>query len=318
MAHRAIITGVAGFLGGFLAEHLLDCGDAVLGCSRDGMWKPYAPSTLKSRVPIVAWDVGSPSGLSKAAQRELEDFRPDHVYHLAALSIPVDCGQEEPLPRATAVNVDGTRRVMRWAASLSPRPRVIFASTCQVYAPVTPETPLIDELAPVGPTRAYGQTKLAAETEVRRAIEQHGCDAIIIRSFQHTGPRQDGRIMLPQWAKQFATGGTGPVEVYSRDAYLDLTDGRDAARAYRLLAERGRSAEVYNVGSGIARRSGEVLDMLRAMADSERPIVELRPGFKQDPIADISRLVELTGWRPTIPLETTVRDTLDWWREQAD
>ena len=68
------------------------------------------------------------------------------------------------------------------------------------------------------------------------------------------------------------------------------------------------------MGSGISRRSGDVLKILQEMADPQRPVVELRPGFKQDPIADITRLVRCTGWRATIPLETTVADTLAWWR----
>jgi GDP-4-dehydro-6-deoxy-D-mannose reductase len=60
-----------------------------------------------------------------------------------------------------------------------------------------------------------------------------------------------------------------------------------------------------------------VLDLLQRMADPNRSVIELRPGFKQDPIADIARLTECTGWRPEIPLEQTVADTLAWWRETA-
>ena len=314
MSQHALITGLPGFAGGFLAEHLLDCGDRVLGCSPDGMWEKSSPGELKDRVELLAWDLGVCGGLSERARRRIELFRPQVIYHLAAVSVPADCGEEEIIPAAAAVNVGGTRRVLELAASLASKPRVLFTSSSHVYAPVSPESPRVDETAPIGPQRGYGRTKLAAEAEVRRAVDELDCDAVIIRGFQHTGPRQNLRMMLPEWARQFAAGGSEPVMVHTCDAYIDLSDVRDVVRAYRLLAQRGRRGEVYNVGSGKARRSGDILAILRRMADPDRPIAESRPGFKQDPIAEITRLVECTDWRATIPLEQTVADTLAWWR----
>ncbi len=315
MPLRALITGISGFAGGFLAEHLLECGDQVLGCSPDGTWEESSPEELRGRVELLAWDLGTPERTSPEARRRIEEFRPDSVYHLAALSVPEDSGDEEPLPAALAINVGGTRQVMELAASLSSKPRVLFTSSSHVYAPVSPQDCRVDETAPLGPRRAYGRTKLLAEGEVRRAIDELGCDAVIARSFQHTGPRQNPRMMLPQWARQFAAGGSEPVEVYTLDAHLDLSDVRDVVRAYRLLVERGRRGEVYNVGSGVSHRSGEVLELLRRMADPARPLVELQPGFKQDPIAETSRILRCAGWQARLPLETTVSDTLAWWQQ---
>jgi GDP-4-dehydro-6-deoxy-D-mannose reductase len=324
MPHRALITGVSGFVGGFLAEHLLECGGEVLGCSPDGTWEETGPEELRERVDLVAWDLGSPEGISAPARRWIEGFRPDYIYHLAALSVPEDSGDEEPLPAALAINVGGTRQVMELAAALPSRPRVLLTSSSHVYALVSPRQPKVDETAPLGPRRAYGRTKLLAEQEVRRAIDEHGCDAVIVRSFQHTGPRQSPRMMLPQWARQFAAS-SQPVEVHTLDAHLDLSDVRDVVRAYRLLMEQGRRGEVYNVGSGVSRRSGDILEILRKLADPTRPVVELHPGFKQDPVADTTRIFRRAGWRATLPVETTVSDTLAWWqrlsqggREKAD
>ena len=317
MPHRVLITGISGFVGGFLAEHLLEAGDAVLGCSPRGAWEENSPEWLRDRVELVDWDLARPDGLPDEVRRRIERFGPEAVYHLAALSVPEDCGPDQPTPEATAINVDGTRRVLETAISLVSGPRVLFVSSSYVYAPVDPRSPQIDENAPLRPRQGYGRTKLAAEREVGRAVWQSGCDAVIARSFQHTGPRQSSRMMLPQWAEQFARGGTEPVKVRTCDAYIDLTDVRDVVRAYRLLLQRGRRGEVYNVGSGISRRTGDILDLLRSMADPDRPVVETRPGFKQDPIADVTRLIRATGWRPAIPLEQTVADTLAWWRRQV-
>jgi GDP-4-dehydro-6-deoxy-D-mannose reductase len=316
MPHRALITGASGFAGGFLAEHLLESGDVVLGCSPDGAWEAASPEAIREPVKLVAWDLGRADGLDDEARRRIEAFRPEVIYHLAALSVPRDCGAEEPAPAALAVNVGGTGRVLRLAASLAPSPRVLFVSSSHVYAPVDREKPRVDESSPLGPTQGYGQTKLAAEREVRRAVEQDGTDAVVVRAFQHTGPRQVEPMMLPEWVRQFAAGGGDPVEVHTCDAQIDLSDVRDVVRAYRLLAERGRRGEIYNVGSGVPRSSGDVLDILRELAAPDRPIDETQPGFKQDPIADITRLVRATGWRPLVSIDQTVADTLAYWRRR--
>jgi len=318
MPQRALITGISGFVGGFLARHLLDQGDSVLGCSPDGSWENGCPEFLADGVAMVAWELGDPSGVPPNTQRRIAEFRPNCIYHLAALSVPGDCGAEEPTARAMEINVGGTRRVMQLARSLpEPRPRVLAVGSSHVYAPVGRRNRRVDESAPLEPRRGYGRTKLAAEQEVREAVDQ-GCDALVVRAFQHTGPRQSPRMMLPEWTRQFVASPVEPVRIQTAEARIDLTDVRDVVRAYRLLVERGRRGEIYNVGSGVQRRTGDVLDILRNLADPDRPIEELHPGFKQDHVADITRLVETTAWQPEIPLEQTVADTLAYWRELAE
>jgi GDP-4-dehydro-6-deoxy-D-mannose reductase len=207
-------------------------------------------------------------------------------------------------------------RVLELAASLSPQPRVLFVSTSHVYAPVPPERPQVDETAPLGPRRGYGMTKLAAEEKVRIVGRDLQLDALIVRAFQHTGPGQTAPMMLPQWASQFVRDGGGPVRVKNREAWIDLSDVRDVARAYRLLALHGEPGGTYNVGSGVNRRAGDILDLLAELCGLRRAVVESQPGRKQDPIADISRLTARTGWRPQIPLARTLADTLDYWRRR--
>jgi GDP-4-dehydro-6-deoxy-D-mannose reductase len=317
MSYRALITGVSGFVGPFLAEHLLDCGDEVLGTSPDGAWLDRPPETVCAKVELISWDISRPDGLSGDSRRAIERFRPQVVYHLAAISVPADCGEDQPTPQAAAVNVDGTRRVLETAAVLDGPPRVLVVSTSHVYAPIEESSPRIDENWPLAPRQGYGRTKLAAEEAVRRAIAS-GLDALIVRAFQHTGPGQRPPMMLPEWAVQFARGGPEPVRVRTLDAWIDLSDVRDMVCAYRLLAVEGHSGAAYNVGSGQSRRSGEILELLRRAAGVDRAVVELQPGRKQDPIADITRLVRQTGWQPRVPLEQTVADTLAWWQGTTD
>ena len=313
---KAFITGITGFAGGFLAEHLLTSGDEVLGCSRRGQWPDWASADLRSQVAVLTWDVGQaePDDQIRAGVAE---FSPDCIYHLAALSVPSDCGTIDPTEQAIAVNVRGTERVLKLAAGLPRQPRVVFISTSHVYAEEPTQRHRIDERAPTGPQRAYGKTKLLAEDAVRRAIAS-GLDAVIVRAFQHTGPRQEPRLMLPEWAIQAVRPVDEPIRVKHLNTWIDLTDVRDVVRAYWLLAERGERGSVYNVGSGVPVRTGDVLRLLLELSSPSREVVELQPGpEKFDPIADTRRLQTATGWRPQIRLESTVRDTLAYWREQA-
>jgi GDP-4-dehydro-6-deoxy-D-mannose reductase len=304
---RALITGVTGFVGGHLARWLLNQGDEVLGCSNTGAWLPDSPRELAARVPLVTWDVADPRDPPAA----IEHFAPQVIYHLAALGHPAECGQHAPTAAALAVNVGGTRAVVALARRLSSRPRLLLVSSSHVYAPVTADTGPIDESWPVSPRNGYGQTKLLAE-QVALEAAVAGSDIVIARSFQHAGPGQAGPLMLAEWARQFASG-EDPIRVQNRDTIIDLTDVRDVVRGYRLLAATGERGGIYNLGSGVPRRSGDVLELLRQAAGSDRTIIELQPGMRHDPLADCSRLTRLTGWRPAVPIERTVADTYAWW-----
>jgi len=335
MPHRAFITGITGFVGSHLAEHLLACGDRVFGTGVKAEWEdPLVPQSLRD-VSLLEWDLRRDP--SDALRETLAEQAPTVIYHLAAVSIPALCGETEPTELATQVNVDGTRRVLELAESLPDRPRVLVVSSSYVYgranAPLPNPLPSgerehlaplpsgergrlrVDETARAAPHRGYGITKLAAEELTREAAAAGRLDCVIARPFNHTGPRQTPELMLPEWCRQFAAG-TDPVTVHTLDAWLDLTDVRDIVRGYRLLAEHGRCGAVYNLGSGIMRRSGDLFRRLHELAGGDRPYVESQPGEKHQPIADCTRLLEATGWRPRISLWQTIGETFGYWRER--
>jgi GDP-4-dehydro-6-deoxy-D-mannose reductase len=303
---RAVITGGTGFVGQHLARHLAECGDEVLLIDR-------ADVAGKNGFPLVDWDIRQlVDGLSC---ERIERFAPDAIYHLAAISVPSDCGSMGPSPLAFAVNVLGTANVLSLAESLKPAPRVLVVSSAYVYAPVRPQSPVVNENSPLGPPNAYGATKLAAENLARHAVKG-GLPVVIARAFNHTGPGQADRMMLPEWCRKFAVG-DNPVVVQCRNACLDLIDVRDVVRAYRLLIEHGKPGEAYNVGGGMARRSGDILNQLARIADPMRAIRELDAAARQQPIADISKLRAATGWAPAIDLNVTIAETYDYWQRVA-
>lgn len=311
---NALITGITGFAGGFLAEHLLAVGDRVLGISRSGQWTADSSPMATRDIELVAWDTATQCEPLPDVAARISDFAPDAIYHLAAISVPADCGGDQPTEAALQANVAGTRHVLELAGRLPSRPRVLVVSTSHVYASAADNRPLAED-SPLGPTRAYGMTKLAAEQEAIAAARS-GVDVVIARAFQHTGPRQAARMMLPEWSEQFADPERSPVKVLRLNAFIDLSDVRDVVQAYRLLLAHGRSAGVYNVGSGRQLRSGDVLAELARIADPARTIIEIDPSPKQDPIANIEQLTAATGWRAQIPWQQTVADTYAYWRDK--
>jgi GDP-4-dehydro-6-deoxy-D-mannose reductase len=307
---RAFITGIAGFAGSHLAEHLLASGDEVLGSSCQNVWNDDAPALLRHTVPLARWNIAEP--ISPESLQQIADFRPDVVFHLAAVSIPADCGQQEPTSHAWQVNVVGTERVVEMAGAIASRPRVLVVSSCRVYGRLDPKQLRVAETALLQPTNGYGKTKLAAEQALWRKCDAFKLEGLVIRAFNHAGPRQSPRLMLSEWCQQFARG-DNPVRVHCLDSYLDMSDVRDVVRAYRMLALAGKPGEAYNVGGGVPLRSGDIFEQLRQICAPERPTLELAPGRRQDPIADLTKIQSTINWRPDTPLTATLRDTLDYW-----
>lgn len=314
-AVRAFITGISGFVGAHLARVLSSLGDVVTGANREGRWPVDLVETMRAaRIDAPrAWDIADEP--TAELRRFLAEFRPDVVYHLAALSIPEDCGAAgPPTPRALAINVDGTMRVAELATAIScaapgqtpKRPRLIFASSSHVYGAVEPSRSMVAEDAPLNGTSAYAVTKRMAEERLLALAATGQLEVVIARAFKHVGARQDSRLMLAEWAAQFAAG-VEPVRIRSCDSVVDMTDVRDVCLAYRLLAERGVSGRIYNVGSGVPRRTGDIFLRFRALARPGCPFVETHPGFRQEPIADIRRIKADTGWSPTLSLDDSLR-----------
>jgi GDP-4-dehydro-6-deoxy-D-mannose reductase len=298
---RSLITGGRGFVGHWLADHLRERGDHVV-------------------VIDLEVDVTDPTALLAA----VTDAAPDAIYHLAALT-HVGKSWDEPL-RVLEVNVIGTAALLAAARECGTDPRILVTSSAEVYGAVTdPELLPLDETSPTAPLTPYAASKLAAEAVVAQAFLGHGQHVIAVRPFNHIGPGQTPNFAVPALAKRIVDAGrsgTRKIPVGNLSARRDFTDVRDVVRAYRLLIESGRPGEVYNVCSGRDVPIREIADGLLNLAGTSlefetdpslvRP-VEV-PVLRGDP----SRLIEVTGWKPEIPLEQTLADVLAYWGERTD
>jgi GDP-4-dehydro-6-deoxy-D-mannose reductase len=281
---RVLVTGAAGFVGGHLRVEL---GDA------------FAP---------FEGDVLDVDALRRAVRGA------DAVVHLAAES-SVAGSWEDPL-RAWRVNVDGTVNVLDAVRAEQPEARVLVASTCEVYGRAeripTPE----DE--PVRPVSPYAATKAAGEL----ACSVSGLDTVVVRPSNHEGPGRDERFAVGSWARQIArleSEGGGSLLAGDLTAERDIVDVRDVCRVYRLLLDRSVPAGTYNVGSGRTVTMAHVVELLVELAQVpvrvERDESRLRPAEIPRLAGDPARLQAATGWRPEIPLERTLEDTLGAARE---
>jgi GDP-4-dehydro-6-deoxy-D-mannose reductase len=315
---RALITGIAGFAGGHLAEHLLASGDEVFGLTRaEDPPAALAAAGLGERIPLVHADVTD----ADAVQAALERATPERIYHLAGFSSP-RLSYEDPLG-CYRTNILGTAALLEAVRRSGARPRVLVVSSAEIYGNAGPG-PIAEE-APLRPLTPYGASKAGCEAISHAAVAAFGIPAVIARPFNHIGPRQAAAFAAPSFAKQIAEAevGRGPheIRVGNLTPIRDLSDVRDVVRAYRLLAEGGLPGEAYNIGSGQGVSVRALLDRLVALARVPLRVVEDAARFKPADIpclvSNPARLVALTGFKPTRPLEETLAIIVEDWRRRV-
>jgi GDP-4-dehydro-6-deoxy-D-mannose reductase len=141
---------------------------------------------------------------------------------------------------------------------------------------------------------------------------------VIVRPFNHAGPRQSPRYVLAALASQVAAVEAGRrecVEVGNLEVVRDFTDVRDVVRGYRLLAAQGTPGEVYNLGNGRGTRIADALEQLRSLARAPVAVrvdpARVRPVDLPLLVADASKLRAATGWEPSLAIEQTLADMLE-------
>jgi GDP-4-dehydro-6-deoxy-D-mannose reductase len=218
------------------------------------------------------------------------------------------------------VNVEGTLNVLDGAREAGAT-RVLAVTSADVYGRVAETELPLDETAPLRPVSPYAASKAAAEMMCVQAGLGHGLEVIRARAFNHLGPGQSDRFMASALASRIVANersGGDSVRVGNLETRRDFTDVRDVVRAYRLLMVSGVPGEVYHVCSGIDRPVQELAEGLTELAAAPMHLVSdpdlLRPIDLRALRGNPAKIRAATGWIPEIPLETTLRDLLDWWR----
>lgn len=313
---KALITGIAGFAGSHLTEHLLGKGIKIYGF--------YHPdhsvenlNDFKGKIELTACDVIN----SKNVQKELSRIDPDMVFHLAAFASPAKSFQN---PAETLQNnILGQLNILQALADIGSKARVLVIGSADEYGNIDPEHLPAKEDTPLAPTSPYAVSKVAQDMLGLLFWLHHKLNIVRVRPFNHIGPRQSPVFVVCAFASQIAAlelAGGGVLKVGDLETYRDFTDVRDMVRAYLFALEKGELGEVYNLGSGRAVKIADVLEMLLSLTRAKIKVKQdksrMRPTDIKIITCDFSKFRKRTGWEPKIPLSQTLFDTIEYERSK--
>src|SRR3989339_483897 len=290
---KSLITGINGFVGKHLANHLLGNKHDVLGFDRVGTGLPGC-----TVYPCDLLDNKKVNGILKKTS-------PDYIFHLAAQSSVMKSWSEPELTKK--INVEGTKNLLESALKHSPKAKILVVSSGEVYG-IQKEFP-ISEAAYLNPISPYAESRVEQES-LSLEYAKKGMHIIISRSFQHTGPGQPDNFVCSSFAKQIAeieSKKRKVVEVGNLAPERDFSDVRDIAKAYLLALEKCPSG-IYNICSGKSHSIREILKML--IGDKKIRIAEKGDKVRKVDIpklvGDNSKFRNQTGWKPKIPIKRTL------------
>jgi nucleoside-diphosphate-sugar epimerase len=287
---RALITGLRGFTGGYLARELEAAGYRVFGTSLG--------------VEVGGEGVVTVDLCNRAALAEIVSaVRPDVVAHLAGISFVARDDTEE----IYRVNVVGTRNLLAALAECGVSPRaVLLASSANVYGNAAVE-PITENVSP-SPANDYAVSKLAMEHMARLWFDR--LPIVLARPFNYTGVGQSGNFLLPKIVAHYCRGAR-EIELGNLDVARDFSDVRTVASVYRRLIEAAPAGEIFNVCSGVAHSLVEVLAMMSNIAGYGIE-VKVNPALVRGNevkrlVGSNAKLERVIGGMSPIPLAETLR-----------
>lgn len=323
---KCFITGITGFVGSFLTENLVSkgsydiSGTYLLDKSLENL------SGIADKVRLCKVDLQNYEDLKKI----ITDEKPDYIFHLAALTAPGESfkNPSEFLINNISVQVNILEAIR--AAGISPR--TLIVSSAEVYGDVVPSDLPIDEQTPLRPVNPYAVSKLTQDFLGLQYFLTYKLPIVRVRPFNHIGPKQSPSFVVASFAKKIAeiekglpAGKQGSIEpvlkVGNLTAKRDFTDVRDTVEGYVKILEQGEAGEVYNIGSGRSIQIQEIVDKLLSLSTKKIKVEQdqslFRPVDVLDLVCDSSKLKQAVGWEPKIPIEQTLRETLEYWRSQV-
>ncbi|TFW15394.1 GDP-mannose 4,6-dehydratase [Duganella callida] len=288
---RALITGLSGFTGQYVARELRAAGYAIFGTTTPGHVVGEGE---------YAVDLLDRAGLAAM----IREVRPDVVVHLAAIAF-VAHGDVEQIYR---VNVVGTRNLLEALAAAEHKPSaVLLASSANIYG--NTDAGVIAETVPAAPANDYAVSKLSMEYMAR--LWQDKLPLIVVRPFNYTGVGQHENFLLPKIVSHFRRA-AADIELGNLHVWRDFSDVRMVASCYRkLLAAPAAIGQTFNICSGHGYSLGEALEMMNRIAGYQIN-VRVNPAFVRANevvrlVGDSRHLAAVIGPIDTVPLADTLR-----------
>lgn len=294
-----LVTGSGGFVGPFLVDEL-----------HNGDFETMTPNRSD-------FDILDVEGM----RTYLTLQRPEYIVNLIAQS--KTGASFLAFEETVSTNLYGTRNLLEVVREIENyKPRIFLVGSSEEHGLVTEDQLPLHELSAFNPGNPYGLSKMAAYYLSRQYIRNFGMDIVYICPFNNLGPGQQEGFLVPDICRQIVAierGKQQPVlKVGNLSAKKDFTDVRDIAKGYALLVKLGQPGERYNLCSGRAVATQTIVDTLITLAgvpiSLETDPAKFRPNETPVIYGSYKKTNALTGWKPNIPLETTLKDCLDFAR----
>jgi len=311
---KIFITGINGFVGSYLAEHLISSSpDQIYGLIRKNARLDNI-ARIKHKINLFKGDILNYKMIASA----IKSSRPQWIFHLAAKVSPryVQEASEEMLE----TNIIGTLHLLKAAQNYAPKAKVLIASSAAIYGDTPPSSLPIKETCPVKPIDAYGSGKASGEIISQQYFRTFGLKIIIARTFNVLAPAKAHTFIeagiLPQ-IKSIKEGGKPIIRVGDINTYRDFLDVRDVVKAYIALLKRGQPGEIYNVCSNKMVGMKEILNFLLQKTNLKNKVKIIRDPKLVRPIdirkslGNNRKIIYHTNWRPKISIRQTLSELLE-------
>ena len=312
---KYLITGFSGFVArhflDYLYEKKADC--EVLGVDVNPPGLDIARYADRFEVSFRQVNLLDKEGLAEIVR----GFLPDFVLHLAAFS-SVSYSWQHPT-ECVLNNTNIFLNVAEAIRSIDAPCRILSVGSSEEYGNVDrSKLPLMEDMR-LHPVSPYAAARVSQELLSKVYVDGYDMDIVMTRSFNHFGPYQDDRFVIPSFLKRIrevADSGKkeGVIETGDTTIVRDFVDVRDVVRAYYLLLQEGQPGEIYNVcgGRGIALSEliTEMADILNVTIMTRLNPELVRPGDNRVVIGSYEKIKKEVGWEPVIPLKQTIEDML--------
>ena len=307
---RILLTGATGFAGRHLARHLVaNLRDTEIHGTTFGQ----AQNATIDHLHQI--DLRNPD----AVHELIGQVQPEQIYHLAAQASP-RLSLASPW-ETLENNIRAQLNVFEACIAHGLAPRILVVGSADIYQS---SDQAINEDTPFEPTSPYAVSKITQDMLALQYHQTHNLPVLRARPFNHFGPGQGEGFVAPDFAAQVArieTGQQAPLlEVGNLNAERDFTDVRDVVRAYALIMAKGTAGEVYNIASGVAHSIRFLLDTLVGHSETHIEVqvdpARFLPVDVPIKVGDFTRLYQTTGWQPEIPIEQSLLDLLNEYRQR--
>ncbi len=303
MSGTALVTGAGGFVGTHLVRYLKSRNWEVIGCD------------LVQGEGIYKCDISDDADLELLLDK-VNGIT--HIFHLSAITfVPESINNPE---KCFEVNTLALIKFIDHLIKRGVKSTFIYISTSEVYG--IPESLPVKESHRLMPQNPYSISKMAGDLYCQFVYKQYGFPVIVLRPFNHSGPGQNERFVLSNFAKQFVEMLMGIREnilyVGNLNVERDFLHVQDVVRAYEYIAMKGNLGEVYNVCSGKAVKLTQVVEILKNITGIEPQILVDPSKTRQVDVPSIygsyEKLFSHTGWEPTLSIEQIIKDLVEFWK----